>query len=251
MNEKEKNIKQKSNKKKFQIQNFYEKKEVQVFNRKNHNPNYKEHDIKIPFRMLVIGASGSGKTNVLTNLLNFMTKTFNTIYIFTRSLDEPLYDYIKSKLINQDVHYHEGIDNLNKINLDKYFSNHGQTLIIFDDLVLERNQEQIEQLFLRGRKIGGGISLCYLSQSYFAIPKFIRLQTNYLILRKIPSTRDLNMVLRDLSNGMTASQLQMLYETYVGESITKFITLDLNKRSEEAFKINFNDGTINLKDFTY
>ncbi len=82
----------KKKKNNFGVQNFYEKKEVQCYNRKYVNPNVKYHQIKIPFRMTVIGASRSGKTNILLNLLNMMTNTFNHIYLFTRNLDEPLYD---------------------------------------------------------------------------------------------------------------------------------------------------------------
>ena len=52
-------------------------------------------------------------------------------------------------------------------------------LIIFDDLVFEgrQTQEQIEQYFIRGRKAGW--SMIYISQSYFGIPKTIRINVQY------------------------------------------------------------------------
>ena len=31
---------------------------------KSHNPNFNKHGIKLPFRMLIIGGSGSGKTQM-------------------------------------------------------------------------------------------------------------------------------------------------------------------------------------------
>ena len=58
------------------------------------------------------------------------------------------------------------------------------------------------ELFIRGRKIGKGLSLIYLSQSFFKIPKIIRQQFNYLFLLKLSSGRDLNLILSDFSLGV-------------------------------------------------
>ena len=48
---------------------WYAHKGVQKFLTKQHNPLYHKHHIKIPFRMLIIGNSGSGKTSTLLNLI--------------------------------------------------------------------------------------------------------------------------------------------------------------------------------------
>ena len=49
------------------IINFYELDEVKAFTKKSINPKFKTHGIKVPFRSLIIGASGSGKTNIVMN----------------------------------------------------------------------------------------------------------------------------------------------------------------------------------------
>ena len=68
-----------------EIINFYQLEAVQAFQEPSHNPNYDVHGIKLPFRMLVIGSSGSGKTNVIVNLIQQMENTFHNIFIYTRA----------------------------------------------------------------------------------------------------------------------------------------------------------------------
>jgi len=126
---------------------------------KSHNPNYKDHKLNLPFRMLIIGGSGAGKTQTLMNLIRVMNGTFNNIHIITKNKEEPLYEYLESKVDN-GLTITEGIDSAP--NLDE-FDKKEQTLIVMDDLVLEKNQKQLEQYFIRARKLN--CSLVYLSQS--------------------------------------------------------------------------------------
>jgi hypothetical protein len=231
----------------FQIQNFYQKKAVQDLKKPTHNPGFEQHGMQIPFRMVVVGASGSGKTNITMNLLNFFSNTFNDVYLFTRALGEPLYDYLHNKNtdkrghLNPHVHLHEGLDELNSWDLNTHFKEHGQTLIIFDDIVLEKNQSKIMELFVRGRKLGtGGISLVYLSQSFFKIPKTIRSQLTHCIIRRIGTSRDRDMLMRDLSLDVTKEELMDIYQRCVGRDITNFLMIDL-ENPDRPFRKNFNE----------
>ena len=76
----------------------------------------------------------------------------------------------------------------------------------------EKNQDIIKELMIRGRKIGKGLTMCYLSQSFFKIPKIVRLQFSHLILLKLSSNRDLNLILSDYSLGVNRDQLAMIYK---------------------------------------
>ena len=91
-------------KKPFELINVYEQDEMKEFIKKSHNPNYEIHHIEIPFRMLIIGSSGSGKTMTLINLFRAFSGTFQNIHIITKNADEPLYNYVvkKFKKINDD-----------------------------------------------------------------------------------------------------------------------------------------------------
>ena len=123
---------------------------------------------------------------------------------------EPLYDFLSEKLKGKNITFYTKLSDLpppNDIgNKDK------QQLIVFDDQVNEKNQEIIKEYCIRGRKIGKGITVCYLSQSFFKIPKIVRLQFSHLILLKLSSNRDLNLILSDYSLGLNRDELAMIYK---------------------------------------
>ena len=48
---------------------------------------------------------------------------------------------------------------------------------------------KVTELFLRGRKLN--ISLVFISQSYFKVPKTIRLNATHYFIMKIPNKREL------------------------------------------------------------
>ena len=62
---------------------------------KSHNPNFEIHGIKIPFRMLIIGGSGAGKTSTFLTILHNFQSTFQNIHIITKNKNEPLYNYLE------------------------------------------------------------------------------------------------------------------------------------------------------------
>jgi hypothetical protein len=222
------------------IINFNDLDDVKAFQKEYHNPNFESHKILIPFRGIILGASGSGKSNCVLNIINQFTDTFNHIKLFVKNKDEPLYKYLEQKIPERDqLEIFEGLDELNKLNLDKDLK--GQTLIIFDDIMLEPKQGQIEQLYIRGRKLAGGVSLLYLSQSFYTIPRKVRLQCNYIILRKIPSSRDVNGILKEFSLGVNKEELINIYQFCVQKSITSFLLIDLNVDPDQAFRRNFSD----------
>ena len=44
---------------------------------KQHNPHFETHHIKLPFRMIIAGNSGSGKTQTLLNIINVILNIIN------------------------------------------------------------------------------------------------------------------------------------------------------------------------------
>ncbi|NBP16472.1 ATP-binding cassette domain-containing protein, partial [bacterium] len=129
-----------------------------------HNPNFKKHLLTIPFRMLIVGASGSGKSTLVLEILKRAQDTFGNVTLICKNADEPLYKFLRSKIKEDQLQIFEGIDKVPDLeSLDKEL----QHLVIFDDLVLDKDQSKIEQYFIRGRKIAKGVSMVYLTQSYF------------------------------------------------------------------------------------
>jgi hypothetical protein len=130
-------------------------------------------------RVAIHGPSGSGKTNFLINLLRLFScgskGTFSTITIITKNADEPLYKWVQS--VCDQIIVKEGLSNtpqLDKFDKDK---NH---LLVFDDLVLSKDLSMVESVYIRGRKLG--VSVIFISQSYYRIPKIIRNDCSYMVL---------------------------------------------------------------------
>ena len=48
------------------------------FIKKYHNPHYEDHQLNHPFRMVIVGASGAGKTQLVCHILSKMKNTFST-----------------------------------------------------------------------------------------------------------------------------------------------------------------------------
>ena len=98
-------------------------------NKRKHNPNWPYiHDH--PYRILIIGGSGSGKTNALLNLINNQPD-IDKIYLYTKDLYEPKFlinkrESIGLKHFNDPkafIEYsndmHDVYKNINNYNFDK------------------------------------------------------------------------------------------------------------------------------------
>lgn len=170
-----------------------------------------------------------------------MNNTFNKIFIFTRDIDEPLYLFLRTKIPSDVLYIYSGIDELRANDLETFFgpNKKDQILTIFDDMVLEKDQTPIEELYIRGRKMNGGISLCYLSQTYTPVPKVIRQQINYLILRKVSSNRDIMNILKESSMGINKETLIRVFNMAVQDEITNFLLIDLKVDPKMAFRSGF------------
>ena len=62
-----------------------------------YNPYYNKHKIK-NYHLLVVGGTGTGKSNFVTNLLMQMNDTFAKLIIICKQKDEPIYQMLKSSL---------------------------------------------------------------------------------------------------------------------------------------------------------
>jgi len=222
---------------KDKIINFYEQKDVQKLMPKNTIENYEKHHIKSCSRVGVIASSGGGKTNFLLNFIAITSGSFGHIHVVYQ-MKEPLYDYLETKVGAKNITFYENLKGLPLVN---EFPKSTAHLLIFDDCVNCTNlqNEKIKEFFIRGRK--QNIFLLYLSQSFFGIPKLIRLQMTYLILLKLSSMRDLNLIMRDFSIGVSKELLFKTYKDATSEPMN-FLKIDLNtNKNNEKFSKNWNE----------
>ena len=153
-------------------------------NKSMHNKNwpYIPHH---PYRILIIGGSGSGKTNTLLNLINNQPD-INKIYLYPKDLYEPKYQFLINKregiglkhfndskaFIEYSNDMHDVYKNIDDYNPDK----ENKILIVFDDMIADMiHNKKLNsigtELFIRGRKLN--ISLVFITQSYFKVPRML------------------------------------------------------------------------------
>lgn len=193
------------------VENFYERLKEKHDPNEN-NPHYKEHGIKIPFRMLIVGASGSMKTNSALDLCKKFSDTFSHITIVTRNIREPLYLHMQQNIDASQLTVIEiEDDDLSELPRMATLTNkEPHTLIIFDDLVLVKDQKKITEFFIRCRKFN--ISAMYLTQSYFGTPKKIRGNCNIILFKKVNSKRDLQTILSEYSLSIELPELLKIHQ---------------------------------------
>lgn len=201
------------------------------------NPNFHLHKLKIPFRMCVVAPSGSGKTNFVINLLHLFScgdkGTFQTITIITRNKDEPLYRWITSK--SEQIVIKEGLNNTPP--LDKYDKDYNH-LLIWDDLVLSKDLTMVENYYIRARKLN--VSVIFISQSFFKIPKVIRNNCSYMVLLKLSGQREVNIILSEFGLGITKEQLVNIYQYATREKLQPLL-IDMEADPTDRFRKGFLD----------
>ena len=126
------------------------------------------------------------------------------IYLYAKDLSEPKYQFLIGKRENAGIKHlndakafiefsnamddvYEGIDDYNPNRKRK-------NLIVFDDIIADiMNNKKflaiVKYLFIRCRKLN--ISLVFITQSYFAVPKDVRLNSNHYFIMKINNKREL------------------------------------------------------------
>ena len=155
----------------------------------------KEHNEKWPYipdhpyRILIIGGSASEKRNVSLNLIKEQDD-IDKIHLHAKDLSEPKNKFLIKR--REDT----GIKCLNDSNafigcsnttddvyedIDDYSPNRKRRILIaFDEMIADimsnKNiQAVVKELFIRCRKLN--ISLVFITQFYFSVPKDVRLNS--------------------------------------------------------------------------
>ena len=196
------------------------------------NENIIEHNSKWPYipdhpyRILIIGGAGSRKTNALLNLINNQPD-IDKIYLYAKDLYEAKYQYLINKrekagldhfdypkafieYLNDMQDVHENIDDYNPRKKRK-------VLIVVDDIIADMiNNKKLDsivtELFVRGRKLN--ISIVFITQSYFKVPKDVRLNSTHFFIMKIPNKRELQQIALNHSLDIDFKDFMKIYKKY-------------------------------------
>ena len=111
-------------------------------------------------------------------------------------------------------------------NIDEYNLNKERTLIVFDDMIADiiKNKKLnsiVTELLIRGRKIN--ISLVFITQSYFKVPKDVRLNTTQFFIAKIPNKRHLKQIATNHSADISSKDFNNIYRKCNAQPYSFFV----------------------------
>ena len=200
---------------------------------------------------MIIGGSGSGKTNTLLNLIN-VQRDIDKIYLYAKDLSESKYEHLISNCENAGIKHLKDpkafIDCSNTMddvyeNIDDYTLNRKRkVLIVFDDMIADimtnkKFQSIIKELFIRCRKIN--ISLVFITQSYSSVPKDVKLNSTHYLVMKINNKRELQNIAINHSADIDYKDFIKIYRECTKEPYN-FLTIDTTLPSTNTLRFRKN-----------
>ena len=181
--------------------------------------------------MLIIGGSGSGKRNALPNVISHQLD-IDKICLYAKDPSEAKYQLLTEKHEGAALRFCNGSRAFIKYsndmddtyeNIEEYNPNKKRKiLIVFDgmtaDVLSNAKHQIVTELFIRGRRLN--ISLVFNTQSYFAIPKNIRLNSTLYFIMKIPIKRELQQVAINYSLDIDFKDFKNLYKKCTAKPYT-------------------------------
>ena len=221
------------------------------------NENKTEHNLKWPHipdhphRILVVGVSGSGKTNALLNLINNQPD-IEKIYLYAKDPYDAKYQYLinKCEKVGLDhfkdpkafIEYSNDMQDVYK-NIEDYNPGKKHKMqIVFDDMIADMINNKklnpiVTQLFIRGRKLS--ISIVFITQSYFKVPKDVRLNATHFFIMKIPNKRELQQIALNHSFDTDFKDCMKIYEKCTTEPYS-FLVNDATLPSDNPLRFRKN-----------
>ena len=160
------------------------------------------------------------------------------MYLHAKDLTELKYEFLIKKRENAGIKHSndpkafiECSDTMDDVykNIDDYNPNRQRKiLIVFDDMIAyiisnKKFQAIIKYLFVRCIKLN--ISLVFITQSYFSIPKVVRLNSTHYLIIKINNRRELRNILINHSADTDYKDFVKIYRERTKEPYS-FLTID-------------------------
>ena len=82
--------------------------------------------------------------------------------------------------------------------------------MIVDMIINKKLSSVVTELFIRGRKLN--VSLVFIAQSYFKVPKDVRLNTTYFFITKIPNKREFQQIAINHSSDINTKDFVNIYK---------------------------------------
>ena len=140
---------------------------------------------------------------------------------------------------------HDVYKNIDHYNLDK----ENKILIVFDDMIADMINNKklnsiITELFIRGRKLN--ISLVFITQPYFKVPKDARINTTHFFIINILNKRELQQIAINQSSDINTQDFINIYKQCTDKP-NSFLVNDTTLASDDPLKFRKNLYNIYLK----
>ena len=128
-------------------------------------------------------------------------------------------------------------------NIDNYNSKRKRKiLIVFDDMIVsimtnKKFKSIIKELFIRCRKIN--ISLVFITQSYFSVPKDVRLNSTHYLIMKINNRKELQKIAINHSADIDYKYFMKIYRECTKDRYN-FLTIDTTLPSSNLLRFRKN-----------
>ena len=95
----------------------------------------------------------------------------------------------------------------------------------------------VTELFIRGRKLN--ISIVFIMQSYFKVPKDVTLNSTHFFIMKIPNKRELEQIALNHSSDVDFKDFIKIYKKYTAEPYS-FLVNDTTLPSNDPLRFGKN-----------
>ena len=128
--------------------------------------------------------------------------------------------------------------NINEYNIDKK----RKIMIVFNDMIADminnkRLNSIVTELFIRDKKLI--ISFVFVTQSYFKVPKDIRLNSTHFFIMKIPNERELQQIALNHSSDISSKDFIKIHKKCTAEPYS-FLVNDVTLASDNPFRCRKN-----------
>ena len=152
------------------------------------------------------------------------------MYLYAKDPYEAKYQYLinKREKVGQNyfdnpkafIEYSNDMQDAYK-NIEDYNPRKNRKVLIdFDDMIADMiNNKKLDsivsELFTRGRKIN--ISIVFITQSYFKVPRVVRLNTTHFFIMRIPNKREVQQIASNQSSDIDFKDFMKIFRKYTAE----------------------------------
>lgn len=179
------------------------------------------------FRYLIVGKSGAGKTMLGLSFLGYMLD-YDTITLCCKHPDQgklrKLVQGIKMAGMEDNLIICENVEDLPEV---ESYDKSKQNILFVDDMINEP-QKRLIDFAVRGRL--HGVSMIYLTQSYYKVPRIIRLQCTDFSFFEM-NRKEVRLIYEDIGNDI--EDLNLFRRMFMDATTNDFGFLHVDKRTRD------------------